>query len=184
MESNILHNQYDIYTHNVSTPGAAVSLQTCVFLWNLCNKLQPKTLVDTGSGFSSYVFRRWAQPNNATVYSIDDNADWLARSKQFCEEQNVYTDNFLLFKDIVIIQKQTADLVLHDLGNRETRKQSLGIIYDLCKRGGTIVFDDMHKSDLRKHVSDFLIDKKLQHVDHSAETLDSFGRYCWSTVIT
>ena len=63
-------------TSTVSSKGMALSLETAALVLLLCEIKQPKTIVDLGSGFSSYVLRKWAQgaKHDVVVWSVVDAA--------------------------------------------------------------------------------------------------------------
>ena len=69
------------YVTNVSSSGWAASLEVSALLYALADELQPAVMADYGSGFSSYVLRRWAADNPAVgsvVISLDASPEWLA----------------------------------------------------------------------------------------------------------
>ena len=59
-----LRDEYERYTSTVSIPEAAVSLETAALLVVLCRRLNVRTALDLGSGFSSWVL---AAKSTATV---------------------------------------------------------------------------------------------------------------------
>ncbi|MDP2727812.1 MAG: hypothetical protein Q8P59_09750, partial [Dehalococcoidia bacterium] len=51
---------YGQYTSRVSIDYMAVSLELSAFLMVLCERFRPSSILDLGSGFSSFVFRYYA----------------------------------------------------------------------------------------------------------------------------
>lgn len=136
-------------------------------------------LVDLGSGWSSFLMRKLCP--KAKVWSVDDNLDWMLKSVRFCSEQGVHTDGFLTLNQAKnIISSGTADFVLHDLGNRETRARELPWALKLAKQGGVVIIDDMHKEDLKEKIN-----KELKKQQLLAENvgLDDSGRFSYKVLM-
>ena len=76
---------FDEYVTSVSVPMAALSLETSALATVLCEITRPHRILDLGSGFSSYVFRRYAATASpqAEVWSIDDSPHWLEKTRGF-----------------------------------------------------------------------------------------------------
>src|SRR3954454_24674549 len=77
------------YIQSVSTAGMAVSLETAVYLLHLCRATSDTSVLDLGSGFSSYVLRRYAAEAGHAVQvpSVDDDAHWPERPAEFLRQQ-------------------------------------------------------------------------------------------------
>lgn len=166
---------YREYTESVSTSSAAISLETCKYLWKMCEERQPDVIVDTGSGFSSFVFRKWAKDRNTTVYSFDDSEFWIEKSKEFSTIHGVSGENFVVWKENTHHIKD-VDILLHDLGNMTTRANTLEVIYNMMKMTGVILLDDLHKSSYRESAHNFF-SKKGQTIINIDETKDEFSRF-------
>jgi hypothetical protein len=177
---DLLISAYTDYVKNVSTPGMAISLEASIFLYETLVTVQPKSVLDTGSGFTSYVVRRWAQDaglvSSVNIVSADDNASWLKRTRSFCTKYGVEFGAFLLWDDIK--GKSVAyDLISHDLGNKSVRAEALTDLLKLCAEGGTIIFDDMHKPELNARTQAACAAAKFSYVEVQKQTLDKFGRF-------
>src|SRR6266700_671195 len=72
---------YADYTANVSPAPITIALELAIFLRVVCEQLQPRAILDLGSGFSSYAFR--ASPVASAVYSVDDSRAWLEETRAF-----------------------------------------------------------------------------------------------------
>ena len=48
---------YDKYVSEISTPGMAISLESSLTILSLLEYFKPKSILDLGSGFSSFLFR-------------------------------------------------------------------------------------------------------------------------------
>jgi predicted O-methyltransferase YrrM len=138
-----LEPRYREYCATVSIEGMAASLGLATVLLRLCEITLPRTIVDLGSGFSSYVFRSWAATCDARVISVDDDADWLERTADYLRARALPTDGLLTW-DSFAAEPVPADLVLHDLGSMETRLRTLTEVVRVVPPGGIVVFDDVH----------------------------------------
>lgn len=147
-ESDLLP-AYTEYVNGVSVADHAASLETCAFLAHLCTVNRPTRLLDTGSGFSSYVLRRYAALVGATVVSVDDSAEWLPRTKQFLDRQDLDTSDVLSWDDFRARDWEPFDLIFHDLAGGALREAAMPIVTALLAANGTIVYDDAHHSSHR-----------------------------------
>jgi SAM-dependent methyltransferase len=176
----LLQPAHDLYISTISPQGMALSLETSALAWVLCNQRRPTSVLDLGSGFSSYVLRRAAQNIGCpVVWSVDDDEAWLPKSREFCEKQGVRTDNFVpwsTFKDSDL----RFDLVIYDLGRMPARFANLVQGLGFMKPGGCVIIDDMHKFNYHKTVVKTLIELGLTGTDMRASTTDKHeGRHCW-----
>ena len=80
---------YKRYTETISTPAMAISLQLAGTLDALCNLIRARCMADLGSGFSSFVFARYAAEVGATVVSVDTAPSWLTKTREFLELEEV-----------------------------------------------------------------------------------------------
>jgi len=177
----LLSKQHEHYTRSVSSKGMALSLETAALVWTLCNNRYPQTIVDLGSGFSSYVIRSWAKTfgQRPVIWSVDDDPTWLTRSAQYCKEQDVDVSNFTTW-DVFMHTQLKFDIILYDLGRMQVRFENICRALDLCSSNGIVVIDDMHKFNYRKEVERVLLEKGFKGVDMSATTTDAHeGRHCW-----
>ena len=87
---------YTLYVNTVSSFQMALSLESAALVWALCDERRPAKIVDLGSGFSSFVLRHWAKVSGreVEVWSVDDDAEWLQKSKEFCASTGVSTEKF------------------------------------------------------------------------------------------
>jgi hypothetical protein len=170
---------YINYISIVSSPVMSLSLETCVLLEVLCEWTRPARIWDLGSGFSSFVFRSWAKSAACAcrVITIDDDSAWLEKTREFLISRKVPADDVYLWGDFDFSKECPADLILHDLGNMDTRRETLPWVLAAAGEETILVLDDMHKPPYREAVIDALSQCRCSCVPLRDETEDSFGRY-------
>jgi predicted O-methyltransferase YrrM len=173
-----LRRAYARYVTEVSHPQHAVSIQLAFYLWELLEARRPRRAADLGSGFSSYVLRLYAKRRDpeVEVFSVDDDAGWLERTRGFLETEGLSTERLMLWEDF---SAGELDLVLHDLGTMPTRAATLADAISRVRPGGAIVLDDVHMPGYRTRVEQELARLGVRHASAEDETLDMLGRYSW-----
>lgn len=159
---------YERYVSQVSIASMAASLQMCKFLGDLCRAVRPTNVLDLGSGFSSFVLRHYCED----VWSVDDDAGWLDKTRDFLVSEGVRIDQILHLDEFA--WDRTFDLVFHDIGLMALREQLLAAAYRATGEGGVLVLDDVHKPLYKKSVERVVADPKFSL---RACTLDQFGRF-------
>lgn len=176
----ILEPTFLEYISTISEEAHAMSLEQAAFLLNLCKSMNPKSVVDLGSGFSSYVLRFYSRTSPIEVYSVDDNAIWLEKSKHFLQAYNLDIDRMILAEDYFTDPiKSVPDLIYYDLGNMETRKYYLSKVLDFfsVNRDTLLIIDDIHKTDFRNYAIKTLKERSLTFYNLKKSTGDKFGRH-------
>jgi hypothetical protein len=165
------------YTQTISTPEMALSLELAGTLDAFCKLIHAGCLADLGSGFSSYVFGRYAAEVGATVFSVDSDSSWLTRTRKFLELEGVSPHRIFEWESFINAQKPTFDLVLDDLGGRKRRIDTIPLVIGMVRPAGFIVFDDFHKPDIRSAVLRACRAGGHDAISLRSATLDHFGRY-------
>ncbi len=176
--ASLLAGEHAIYVEQVSTAQMAASLETTQLLWRLCDVLQPKRLLDTGSGFSSFVLRSWAADQGAAeVWSVDDDEQWLGRTIEFLRKHNLNCDHIMAWPQFAAAGQGEFDLVFHDLGSMTTRARTLSDVLSRTReRVGVLVLDDTHKPPYEQQVHEELNRWQCTVYDARRWTHDAFGR--------
>jgi hypothetical protein len=170
---------YEVYIHTVSEKDVASSLESCVMLMNLCAAFPVKRVMDMGSGLSSYVFRLFKQKYQPEleVHSIDTEAYWLNKSRDFVLQNGLDPEGFLLWDEADDLKAQ-CDLIFFDVQDYPTRLDFLPpVIKRFCGPEAKILLDDMHWPRYRQALSDLLWQRDYMHINLENETRDEFGRY-------
>lgn len=136
-------------------------------------------LLDTGSGFSSFVFRQYAA--NATpqpqVWSVDDNAEWLEKTVSYLKQNGLPADNVCQWQPFVDGCPGKFDLILHDMAFGQRRMEELPSVLDLCRPNGVVVLDDVHIESYHGYAMKILNERRLKHYSLKSFTVDTFNRY-------
>lgn len=179
--TSFLEPHYNQYVNEVSTPQMALSLKAAVFMFILCDVIKPKRVLDLGSGFSSFVLRTYAVTHREVkVWSIDDNHEWLDRTKAYLVEHELSTERLMLWDEFYqSLTIDPFDFVVHDMGSMIFRQQVLSEVIKMVQSGqGLIFLDDVHKPLYARYVRHCLLDSSSLYFDLILDTLDQYQRYC------
>jgi hypothetical protein len=172
---------YEEYISKVSIEIMAISLELSVFCILMCDMIRPKKMVDFGSGYSSYIFRSLTsiigEDYQPAVWSVDDSAEWINKTKTFLGSHNISSDNVITWDAFIQQNLDPFDFILYDLGGFEFRKENLKQIIKLCDKNGMIIFDDMHSAEYGRYLNKILKKNNCTCFDIRYYSKDKFGRY-------
>lgn len=170
-----LRDVYSYYKQTVSPGNSAISLQVAAFLIAAVQNKNAKRILDLGSGFSSFVFRR--NPR-CEVTSVDSNKKWLERTRSFLRKQRVDDTRLLTWDEFeVIADIGYFDIVFVDIRPISRRVEQFERLLSLCSPGGVLIYDDYHKEHLRKPLKKKLNKSPVIYFNLMDLTLDEVGRY-------
>ncbi len=157
---------YVAYVRNVSTARMAISLELATFLTFICAVTRPQRILDLGSGFSSYVFRKYQAEAGAPVevLSVDHSPYWLEETNRFLAAQGLSTAHMETLAGFKATEPRSFDILFYDLG-AERRKWLPGVL-SLRRPAGLFVLDDFQIIHYRKYVQ-----KHLQGTPHTLYSL-------------
>jgi hypothetical protein len=116
------------------------------------------------------------------VMSVDDDAGWLDKTKNYCGRMGVSIDKFRDFQlwhrlDFELLPE--FDLIFMDMGTTKRRPQYYpDVLKHLCTPKTLILFDDMHKPILKHTLEHELKQYDYINIPVRELTLDQFHRYC------
>jgi predicted O-methyltransferase YrrM len=168
---------YNSYVHTVSSPDHAASLEVSVYLDAVCRALKPKRLLDTGSGFSSYVLRRYAAENGAEVVSADDSPEWLDRTREFLNSNDLSTEGLVTWAEFLSRSWDPFDVVFHDVAGGQVREDGMPVVAKALAPGGCVIFDDAHHTEHRARMHRTVKESDLHAYSLRRWVLDEYGRY-------
>lgn len=169
------------YTDTVSYEGMPISFESACMLWSLCEATSPKRILDMGSGFSSFVFRRYRSTaqRKPEVWSVDEDREWLEKTRAFLMSHDLPDDNLFYWGDFQQLEPGSFDLISLDLGNISHRPDILEGLLPLLSSDGLVLLDDIQNPEYRTEMM-----RRLHSNDSVAGysvrwlTLDKFLRYC------
>lgn len=166
---------YQKYIDEVSTDYMAASIECCSFLMELCLENKIETVLDLGSGFSSFCFR-YLQKYYASwmvCKSVESSQEWLDKTRDFCIKNNVKENNFELWENI---KPRKYDLVFVDIDSTANRPSYYKQLDQFIYNKTYVVFDDMHKKSLFSAVNQ-IFNRSLEEINIKEQTTDKFSRY-------
>lgn len=166
---------YSIYISTVSSKQATADIDIIKFMMEKINEYKPATVADMGSGFSSAVLSTY---EHGSVDSVDDNYDWLDKTKAFLNEHDLHKEDqkIIHFVDFRL-KKKKYDFVFYDIGmTRPTRIEHMEeTTTQNVNEGGYILYDDLHKGDLRQRLDRVKTVANLHFI--SKTKIDEYGRF-------
>ena len=172
-----LHEIRERYVREVTWDGMTISHQLCTFLLALCRTIEPRQILDIGSGLSSLVFRRYAASSpGARVWSVDDDGAWLAQTAELLQTHDLPTDNLLSWPERQNSHPDGVDLVFHDLGSIATRIQTLPWVLSRLAPSTPCVLDDTHFRRYWRALQ-ALAGQRGTTVTRLRTTADRYGRF-------
>jgi len=156
----------------------SISLRAARFLYSICQISKPTSILDVGSGFSSYVFRKFKQTNDVEVYSLANNEEQRIKSTRFSESCNISFENFIKWKDVYNLKKP-FDIVFLDMGDAEKREGVLKVLIKNNINENTIfILNDMHIKELGEFTNrNFNDNTKHTRFGVKELTVDEYGRF-------
>lgn len=172
-----LVHDYCTYCRAVSPRSMAINIETGAYLWWLCDLVKATRVADFGSGFSSYVLRRYAAAADQPVHvdSFDSEQEWLDNTRRFLESVDMPTTGLHL--GLSSVQPQTYSVVVNDYSGGEERDEAAWIAGNALGPGGVVVFDDAHHPDHHLNMAAVCITYRLDFLDVYYQTVDEIGRY-------
>ena len=168
---------YRTYCTTVSKRSMALSIETCAYLWWLCVHVDARAVADLGSGFSSYVLRRYAAEahHRVRVASVDDNDEWLINTRQFIVDQGL--DPKGLFGNEWADHPAKYDVICHDYSAGPNREGWMVVAAEHLAPNGVLLFDDAQHVGHRLAMAETARRFGLRLFDVFEQTVDEVGRY-------
>jgi predicted O-methyltransferase YrrM len=169
------------YVAKDSAADWATSLETATYLRWLLQRLKPAHILDTGSGFSSYVFRLYQKEEEAerreiSVMSVDDSEGWLEVTRTFLEHHQLSSDRLISWTDFQKREDKHFDFVFHDVG-LENRISSIPNILHEATPDAPIIIDDGQFSEVDRCSREAARQAGRRLYSLRRYTLDEVGRY-------
>ena len=172
-----LYPKYVEYCTKVSARDMAVSIETMVYVWWLCDEMGARRVADLGSGYSSYVLRLYRAANpGVEVVSVDDSPEWLAKTAAWLKANDLPTDG-LIGPDEWVAGGEPFDVILHDYAGGGKREAFMDAAAARLAQDGVLVFDDAHHFTHHVCMARTARDHGLALFDLLEQTVDPIARY-------
>lgn len=179
----MLKPYYTEYVQQVSSPAMAASLELAAFMYSICKVTRYTKLLDMGSGLSSFVFRLYAKETpGVKVFSVDDDAAWLEKTKSYLRQNQLDTENMYTLQNFIDLKESGFDCILHDMNFVEVRINYVTLVIEVAKQNGIIIMDDVHKPDYRYALLKKLKNMAVDTFTVKPLTLDSYGRFAFAVL--
>lgn len=164
---------YERYVAVVSERRFAASLETSAFLWHLCRATEATSILDLGSGFTSYVFRRYKDESShpVRVVSVDHDVEWLDRTRRFLLDEGASSDGLIRLEDLPPAGRFT--LIYNDFHG----PVRVNLMRKVAGRADVIVYDDADRWRDRRELRPIAQRFGLTFYDASPWTRDFLGRW-------
>lgn len=144
-----LEPAYQDYVKHVSPAQMAIALETAAYILWAASRIQVRSAVDFGSGFTSYVLRLVCDD----VWSVDDSPEWLLWTQRFLARHGQANGQLVTWDDYKT-QELHHDLVVYDFSSGEMRDANFAHAIGQLNRGGIAVLDDAnhqgHQTSMHK----------------------------------
>ena len=171
---NILSPFWLDYTNGFGTDGWCLSLETSALLYHILTEFNPETIVDIGSGFSSFIIRKFF--GRRFMYSVDDDPEWMKTTIRFLDKHNCSTYNIISTTQFREEYKDKQfDFILLD-NDAHVRKELMSWVFTHSK---IALVDDLHSGyawyleEIRRCEEEF----KPLIFDVKDYTMDNYGRF-------
>lgn len=178
---NLLEKDYNLYCNKVSTEIMASSLECVLLLLGLC--MDAKSVIDFGSGFSSYALRKFAKIYNKDIeiYSVDDDVEWLDKTRQFIEQNGLDSKNILPLDAALKLIDRKFNVVFFDIAHyQDGTRQAIfpAVLNRFVENETKLLVDDLHIFDYFIFIYNYLTERcKYKMINTRPQTLDKFGRF-------
>lgn len=143
-----LEGIFKIYISTIPSKDMTSSLEAISSILILLDQLNPKSILDLGSGFGSVAFRWYFLKNpvkkNVKLLSVDTDPLWLKKTKWFCQNAYLPLYDFATWFEILEMV-EPFDIIFI---NFEFSKDYTTIFNNFVDENTIVVFDNEDKDSL------------------------------------
>lgn len=138
----ILDDREQAFTHIDLIPDQRFPLfeKSMVHLFDLLDAENPLRILDTGSGLTSVLLRKYHP--KATIITADDQQDWLDRTKELARRMKVGGTGYYWWHDFLQMYFEPFTFIVHDLGGMDTRANTLDTVLRMASQKRCYLFLD------------------------------------------
>ena len=165
MEMLILEDRNALLEHKdlIPDPRYPLFTKTLLFLMKMCYNYKPKRILDTGSGMTSILLRKYNP--DAMVVTVDNNDYWKKKTDELFKRFDVELYNkhvHSLMSDRVFKQypwDEKFDMLIHDIGNMDFRLHTLPTFIAYAAESCVALFDNFGVPPYKELAHPFLLSK-------------------------
>lgn len=174
-----LKPSYEAYKRDISPGSSAASLKFAGLVLAVCRIMRPQRVADFGSGYTSYVLRRYQRESNAgvEVTSVDDSGAWLDRTREFLSGQDLDVGRLYEWSEFAALEDYPFDLSVLDIRPIARRVEMLPKLMRALPERGVVLVDDVHKPHMEQPMLQLAEEHGWTCVSLRDATLDEYGRY-------
>lgn len=171
---------------HLSQPGrrsvTAIHVPSAVYLHQRLSQVDPLSVVDLGSGFSTVAIRKWwmqVTGGDATVHTTDHAQKWLNSTARDLQEEGLPDTNMFLHDEWAAgdVGLDEYDVIFVDFHGPPQRVDGFDAYMSRLAPGGLVIFDDWQFPHLREPIMDLLHDRGFMWRDLKTETFDVHDRW-------
>jgi len=186
VQHSILTDRKSLLTHTDLIPDPRYPLfeETLLYLLQMCHHFQPQRILDTGSGLTSLLLRKY-NPDSLVVTVEDDDA-WMEKTRKLFHrfDLDLYRNHDRSFITPKVFSqynwKPKFDMLMHDMGNMNNRPLTLvGFVSHLTHKC-TILLDNFGIFPYKELAHPFLLSKgflPLHPTDPMTVSTDNAGGF-------
>lgn len=167
---------YNIYNTSYGDKAWAISYEAAHWLARFCSEQSFDLVYDLGSGFTSWVLRRYNA--GAAVISVDTSDYYRGVTSGFLERmgQTRIDCQLMHWDDFDQNEKRKADLVVYDIKG-DVRAERLPIAVSLVKDNGVFFADDANRREYTAVSCKVCTEQGLVLCTELTGLTDGYGRF-------
>lgn len=155
------HHQY---ISEISAPLISISYKQAQFLLRLVASLSPESILDLGSGFSTYIFalyNKCISANKVNIVSVDESSFWLKATTDFLAQKHLNVDRVTTYEEYLENNiKGKYEFYFVDIGGFELHLEIIESLLQNSNHDYFIVVDDFHVPNYRSSLKSIVNNNK------------------------
>jgi len=137
----------------IPNPKYPLFAETVERLFLDLNRYQPTKVLETGSGLTSALLRKFY--HGGEVHTVESDPYWLAKTFKICTRMAVACTNFFHWHPFKNDTEKygTYDYIIHDMGDMETRKKTLNEVLMFAAPTCVILLDNFGVSGYKAYAN-------------------------------
>lgn len=165
MEMSLLADREALLKHTDLIPDPRYPLfeKTLLFLMKMCHNYKPQRILDTGSGLTSILLRKYNP--DALVVTVDNDDYWKKKTDELFKrfDLTLYRKHLHSLMSNRMFKQypgmENFDMLVHDMGNMEVRIHTLPSFIDRTAETCTVLIDNFGISPFKELAHPFMLSK-------------------------